>query len=175
VVPPSGVTVSPASTNAPWGSAATLTATVGSGTPPFTYTWKKGGNNVASDGNTSGLGTSALTITNLSQSAYGGTYNVAVTNAAGGTLSSSSTLNVVLLPHQVTGITVTSSNVVMAFTSSNSFDNTSGFTLQSAGAVTGPYTNTASTVFQTTGPGAFQVTAPNNGDQQLFYRLVHSN
>jgi len=173
-VAPSGAVVTPAVTNAPWGSAVTLNVSA-SGTAPLTYTWKKGGNNVVGDANTSGLGTSALTITNLSQSAYGGNYNVGVTNAAGGTLSSAGTLNVVLLPHSVTGITVTSSNVVMTFTSANSSDNTSGFTLQSAGDVTGPYTNTASSVFQTTGPGAFQVTAPNNGDQQLFYRLVHSN
>jgi hypothetical protein len=184
-VGPNTAAVVPSSTNRPWGSAVTFTASItntafagGVPTGPLTYHWKRGGVNLTDGGDISGSSSSALTITNLSQSVYGGTgplnqYTFGVTNSVGGVLSSAGTLNVDLLPHQVTGISVTPTNVVISFVSSNAFDNPSAFTLQSAGDVEGPYTNAPGTII-TTG-GGFQVTAPYTGAATLFYRLVHSN
>jgi hypothetical protein len=142
-------------------------------TLPLTYQWKKGGNNLSDNSDVSGSTSSAITIANLSQSAYGGSYNVAVTNVGGGVLSSPGTLTVSILPHAVTGISVSPSGVVISFVSSNSFDNPSAFTLQSAGIVDGPYTNAPGTI--TTTGGGFQVTSPYTGAATLFYRLNHSN
>jgi hypothetical protein len=97
-----------------------------------------------------------------------------VTNSASGVLSSSAQVTVVLQPYQFTGINYSPSGVALSLTSSNSWDTTNAFTLQSAGDVTGPYTNDTTATFSVSG-GGFSVTATNVSDTQKFYRLTHSN
>src|SRR5262249_55423592 len=143
IVPPSGATVSPAATNALWGSPVTFLLSGVIGTSPFTYQWKRGGNNLSDGPGLSGASTTALTLSNVTTTVAGAAnaYTVGVTNAAGGTISSAGILTVLVPPPNLTQVAVTSSNVTLSFTTTNGFDTTSAWTLQSAGDVTGPYTN----------------------------------
>ncbi|MBD3322484.1 MAG: hypothetical protein GF350_15385, partial [Chitinivibrionales bacterium] len=85
-VPPSGVSVSPSSSTIAVGGSQTFTASVGDGTPPFGYQWKRGTTNVGSNQST-------LTISNASP-ADAGTYTVTVTNAFGNATSNGVELTV---------------------------------------------------------------------------------
>ena len=61
--------------------------------------------------------------------------------------------------------------MVLAFSSTNIYDTTNAFILQSCGIVNGVYTNTPAT-FTTSGTGSFNVTTPQT-DPGMFYRLAH--
>src|SRR5207249_8051705 len=101
-------------------------------------------------------------------------YTVAVTNGGGGALSGNSgVLTVVLPPYSITGVSLSSSNIVMSIVSSNSFDTTNAWTLQTNSVVTGPYADDPSPTFTTTGGGNFSVTTTNISNSQMFYRLHH--
>lgn len=158
--------VVPANTTNYWGASPTFTVTATGSAP--TYQWKKNGVDIP------GATTSSLTIANCTTN-DAATYTVGVTNGTG-VLSSAGVLKV--LPPQPTftpgGASVVGLNMVLSFSSLNTADTTSEFILQSAGVVTGPYTNDPSASFTTSGPGLFQVTVPQTGNG-MFYRLVHVN
>ena len=134
-----------------------------------TYQWKTNGVNLANNSHYAGVTTSILTITNV-QLADMTTYSVAVSNPAG-TVTPSATLTVIAPPPTFSTISIAGTNVVMGFSTSNPYDNTGSFTLQSAGLVQGPYTNAPGTV--TGGSGTFQITSPQTGET-MFYRLKHN-
>jgi hypothetical protein len=166
--PPTSVVVTPAATNRPWGSPVTFTVSA-SGDTPFTYQWKRGGNNI------SGATDSAFTINAVTgaDGGAGNAYTAGVTNAIAGAISSAGILTVAVLPYTIGQNVVLSGGIVsMSFTTANSFDTSSAFVLQSCGVVDGTYTNAPGVSI--TGPtgGPFSVTAPQTA-AQMFYRLNH--
>jgi len=136
---------------------------------PTAYQWKTNGVNLANGSHYAGVTTSTLTITNA-QLVDAVTYSVAVTNAAGFVIPSA-TLTVLAPAPTFSTVSISGTNVVMGFTTPNSYDNVSSYILQSAGLVQGPYTNRSGTF--TGANGIFQVTAPQTGDT-MFYRLKHN-
>ena len=82
------IVTAPANMSVPEGSAATFTVDY-SGTPPFTYQWFS--NNVAIADGTNDI----LTLSNLTLSASGSAYSVALTNAQGFATSQAGTLTVI--------------------------------------------------------------------------------
>jgi len=168
IVPPSGAAVNPAATNRPWGAPVTFTVT-SAGDTPLTYQWKKGGNNIANATD------SSFTINAVTgnDGGAGNSYTVGVTNAIGGTLSSSGVLTVNVLPYTMSGnVVLSGGNVSMSFTTANSFDTAAAFNLLGCGVVTGPYTNVPGASITVPTGGPFNVTAPQTGDT-MFYRLTH--
>lgn len=136
---------------------------------PTAYQWKTNGVNLANNSHYAGVTTATLTITNV-QLADAVIYSVAVSNPAG-TVTPSATLTVIAPPPTFSTISIAGTNVVMAFTTPNTYDNTGSFVLQSSQVVQGPYTNTPASF--TGANGTFQVTAPQTGDT-MFYRLSHN-
>jgi hypothetical protein len=116
-----------------------------------------------------GVTTATLTITNIASSDAGFYWN-AVTNVAGFVIPPAATLTIVTPPYQFSTISNAGPSVSLSFSSSNPFDTSSAFILQSAGIVTGPYTNNPTTITGTN-PN-FLVSVPKTGDQ-MFYRLKH--
>jgi hypothetical protein len=183
ITPPSGATVSPAATNALWGSPVTFTLSSVTGTSPFTYQWKRGGNDLSDGLGISGATTTALTLSNVTTTIAGAAnaYTVGVTNAAGGSISSAGVLTVSVPPPNIATISVslTTSNVTLTFSTTNQFDNTSAWMLQSAPVVTGPFTNDPSATFSNLGGGNFSVKTAScclgssGQDGVSFYRLLH--
>ncbi len=170
--PPASATVAPAAQTNIWGSSAVFTVTTSGGDPPFTYTWKKGATNLVGAAKYSGTNTTTLTISNLTQ-ADTGSYTVGVTNVAGIT-SSAGVLTVFVPPPTIgTAPGLGGGHLSFNFTSTNGFDKTNTFTLQSSTVATGPYTNaTGSTI--TGSAGNFNVTVP-QPTNTLYYRLKHAN
>jgi hypothetical protein len=137
---------------------------------PTAYQWKTNGVNLANGSHYAGVTTGTLTITNA-QLADAVTYSVVVSNPAG-TVTPSATLTVTAPPPTFTGVSIVGTNIVMGFTSPNTFDNTGSYTLQSSVVVQGPYTNTPATF--TGGNGTFQVSTPVvASNSTMFYRLNH--
>jgi hypothetical protein len=167
-----GAAPSPASQTNLVGTAASFTVTATGATP--TYRWKKNGVNLsdgvtASGSTISGSTSSTLTIGNLTTN-DAASYTVGVTNGAG--LVSSAGVLTVVQP-SISAVSVVGPNVVLMFGSPNSvLDTTNAFTLQSAGVVTGPYTNNYTGSYTTAGASLIQVTVPRTGET-MFYRLVH--
>jgi hypothetical protein len=116
-----------------------------------------------------GVTTATLTITNLASTDVGFYWN-AVTNVAGFVIPQAATLGLVTYPYSFSTVAQVGNNISMAFTSSNPLDTASAFVLQSAGLVTGPYTNNPAAITGTN-PN-FLVSVPKIGDQ-LYYRLMH--
>ena len=166
---PSGVTVTPASRTNLWGSTATFTVTAG-GTPPFTYQWKKAGVNLTDGGNVSGSTNTTLTLSPVT-TADAASYTVGVTNGIAGVVSGAGTLKVIVPAPAFSTVTLTpdGSEAVLAFGSTNVYDTTNAFILQSSAVVQGPYTNTPATVSSN---GTFQILVPQAGGN-MFYRLLH--
>jgi hypothetical protein len=169
-VNPASVVVTPASQTNVWGSNTIFTVTA-SGTTPFTYQWKKAGVNLTNSTHIGGATGSVLSLTNIT-AADSGTYTAAVTNAGGGATANGVLVEFTPAP-QLTGVSVVGGNTVLSLTSTNGFDKTASFTLQSAGDVTGPYTNNTTGAF-TGSNGSFQITIPATGDR-MFYRVLHAN
>ncbi|HWN93701.1 MAG TPA: M36 family metallopeptidase [Methylomirabilota bacterium] len=94
---PAAITSQPASQAA--GIGVTVNFSVGvSGTPPFSYQWRRDGVNLVNGGRISGAAGSALTIANSFES-DSGLYSVTVSNAFGGAVSSNAMLTVGLIDH----------------------------------------------------------------------------
>ena len=168
--PPSGVTVTPAAQTNLWGSTATFTASA-SGTGPLSYRWKKNNVNMNNTGNVTGALTSTLTLANVTTT-DAASYTVTVTNAVGTATSSNATLTVEIPPPTMSTVSMVDTNVVLSFSSTNIYDTTNAFILQSSPVVEGPYTNTSATF--TTNNSGFEVTAPQSSTN-MFYRLLHQN
>ena len=89
VVAPSNATVTPTPQNVLVGAASvSFTVNVGTGTPPYTYVWRKDGINMVPAKTTQTLTIAPVAATDA------GAYTVVVTNAAGSTTSSAGILNV---------------------------------------------------------------------------------
>ncbi|MDD9269540.1 immunoglobulin domain-containing protein, partial [Paenibacillus sp. GCM10023248] len=86
------ITSQPVNKTVTEGQTATFSVTA-SGDAPFSYQWKKDGNELTDSGNISGATTASLSITNA-QSGDAGSYTVVVTNAAGNASSNAATLTV---------------------------------------------------------------------------------
>ncbi|HEV2329029.1 MAG TPA: immunoglobulin domain-containing protein [Verrucomicrobiae bacterium] len=140
-----------------------------SGEAAPTYQWKFNNVNLANSAHYAGVTTSTLTITNV-QLRDGGTYSVAAVNAAG-TVTPGATLTVTAPQPDITSVSRAGTNTVMSFTTTDPYDNTGSFTLQSSINVQGPYVNTTGVLVG--GSGVFQFTTPGT-NATMFYRLVHN-
>jgi hypothetical protein len=159
--------VTPASQTNLVGTTASFTVSA-TGSGPFTYRWKQNGVNLGNVGNISGSTNSILTITNVATT-NAGSYTVGVTNGAGGLVAGPGVLTVIL--PTLSSVSLVGPNVVLSYYSPNSLsDTTNAYNLQSAGVVTGPYTNTPA-AYSISG-GIVQITVPQTAGN-MFYRLVH--
>jgi hypothetical protein len=169
VSPPTVLTVAPTPQNNLWGSNTTFTVSQALGDPATSWQWKK-----ISGGATNDIGgaTTSTLVLNAVTTADAASYIVGVTNAGGGNFSTLGVLTIKVPAPKISTITSSNGNVTLSVTSTNAFDTTNSFTLQSSGVVTGPYTNDTSASF-TGSNGSFQITVPHTGDA-MFYRLIHA-
>ena len=166
IAPPAGATVAPTPQNNLWGSNTTFTASVASGTPPFTYQWKKNGINI------SGATTNPIVLASIT-AASSGSYTVGVTNAAGGTLSSAGILTNTTPAPTIGAVSAAPPGSLTApFTSTNPFDTSASFYVETSGFVTGSYAVNPAGVFSGTYPN-FQVVVPVGNNTNTFLRLRH--
>jgi hypothetical protein len=95
--------------NAVLGNTATFTVTVTGGASPFSYQWRRNGVNV-----TTGTGgtTASYTTPATVLSDNGAVFTCAVTNSAGTTISTNSTLSIELVTSRVTATRVTATELV---------------------------------------------------------------
>jgi hypothetical protein len=171
VSPPTLGGVTPLTTNVFWGQTVSLGVT-NNGTAPFTYQWKTNAVNLTNNSHYAGATNNILTITNVTR-ADATTYSVLVTNAAG-SITPAGTVTVSVPAPTVSSVSVSGGNATLSITSPNPFEKASGLTLQSAGVVTGPYTNNATGAFTGSTGGPFSITVPTGGDT-MFFRLLHAN
>jgi len=137
---------------------------------PTAYQWKTNGVNLVNGSHFAGVTTSTLTITNA-QLSDAVTYTAGVTNAAGGVTVSAALA--VIAPSPTFGtVSLVGANAFLNFTTTNPYENTNSFTLQSSVLVTGPYVNTPGTI--TGASGSFQFKVPVTTNNTMFYRLVHN-
>ena len=136
---------------------------------PFAYQWKKGGVDLVDGGNISGATTNILTLAAITR-ANEGSYTAGVTNSEGGAISSAGVLTVLVPPPTFSTVKLAGTDLVLSFTSTNIYDTTNAFILQSSPVVEGPYTNSPASFIFTN--NAFQVTVPEVGGN-MFYRLLH--
>jgi len=165
---------------AAWATSNLVTVAAGPTVPSPAYQWYFNtvsnfgtATKLANSTHYAGVTASTLWLTNMT-SADGGYYWTSVTNNVASGLSMvtpAATLSVLNPPTSITNITLSGTNIVLAFTGTNPLDTSSAFILQSAGVVTGPFTNNPAAIFSGTYP-SFQVTAPQTGDT-MFYRLLH--
>jgi hypothetical protein len=166
--PPANVVVTPANQSKLWGENASFSVTA-SGATPFTYQWKKGGVDLVDGGNISGATANILTLAAITR-ANEGSYNAGVTNLDGGSISSAGVLTVLVPPPTFSAVALAGTDLLLSFTSTNIYDTTNAFILQSSPVVEGPYTNSPASFIFTN--NAFQVTVPQVGGN-MFYRLLH--
>lgn len=141
--------------------------------PPTLYQWRFNGTNLVNNTHYAGVTSSNLFITNI-VAGDAGTYSVLVSNVAG-TVMPSAVLTVgggTGAPPTFSNLSLSNSDVVMAFNTTNPGDTIASFVLQSSPVVEGPYTNTPA-LFTGTG-GVFQVTVPQGGSN-MFYRLLRTD
>ena len=166
IAPPVGGTVAPTPQNNLWGSNTTFTASVASGTPPFTYQWKKNGINIT------GATTNPIVLASIT-AASSGSYTVGVTNSAGGTLSSAGILTNTTPAPTIGAVSAAPPGSLTApFTSTNPFDTSTSFFVETSEFVTGPYAVNPAGVFGGTYPN-FQVVVPVGDSTNTFLRLRH--
>jgi hypothetical protein len=135
------------------------------------YQWSTNSVNLTNNTHLSGATTATLTITNI-QPTDAGTYTVVVSNIFGFTVTDSATLTVVIPTSPTfTGISYNHTNATLNFSSTDIYDSTNSFILQSSTVVTGPYTNTTATV-TSSGPDVFQIILPQTNKTE-FYILMH--
>ena len=174
--PPSGAVVSPAAQTNIWGSSASFTVTVGAGTPPYGYAWKKNGTSLGSTSKYSGTNTATLVISNLTQADDSTNYTVLVTNASGSVTSTMGSLVVYVPPPTLSGISADGTTI--SFSSTNSYDTSNAFILLSSPSVSAAlntWTNASPATFSGSA-GSFQViTAPASSGSNMFYILKHVN
>jgi hypothetical protein len=148
-------------------------AVVASGNaPPTSYQWMFDGTNLVNSSHYAGVTTASLTINNVT-AADGGVYSNVIANAFS-SLTVAGTLTVNSLgvpPYEFSSITAAGTTISLAFTTANPADVPGSFVLQSAGIVTGPYTNNPAAI-SGTNPN-FLVSVPKTG-AQMFYRLKHN-
>ena len=137
---------------------------------PTAYQWKTNGVNLVNGNHFAGVTTSTLTITNA-QLSDAATYTVAVTNAAG-SVAPSATLTVNAPQPAFSSVSLVGTNALLNFTTTDPYDNSGSFTLQSSVNVQGPYANTAGTI--TGAAGSFQFKVPLTTNSTMFYRLIHN-
>jgi hypothetical protein len=138
---------------------------------PTAYQWKTNGVNLANGNHFAGVATAALTLTNA-QLADAVTYTCFVTNAAG-SVAVAATLVVSAPQPAFSNIALSGTNALLNFSTTDPFDNTGSFTLQSSGNVQGPYTNTTTATI-TGSAGSFQFKVPLTTNTTIFYRLKHN-
>jgi hypothetical protein len=151
---------------------ATFTVVATGNAPPTSYQWMFAGTNLVNSAKYAGVTTPSLTI-NGATAADAGVYSNVIANAFS-SLTVAGTLFVNsegTPPYEFSSITANATTISLAFTTANPTDAPSSFQLQSAGLVTGPYTNNPA-VITGTNPN-FLVTVPKSGTQ-LFYRLRHN-
>jgi hypothetical protein len=78
------------------GQSSAISVTV-TGTPPFSYQWRKGGTNLTNGGVYGGVLTNTLTLNSVT-TGNSGSYTVAITNSAGAITSSVTTVSIALPP-----------------------------------------------------------------------------
>lgn len=154
------------------GASATFAVAASGNAPPTGYRWMFYGTNLVNSAKYSGATSASLTISNVT-AADAGVYSNVIANAyttgvASGTLTVNSDG---VPPYQFTTITNGTSTIGLSFTTANPSDVASSFTLQSAGLVTGPYTNNPAAVTGTN-PN-FLISVPKTGDS-MYYRLRHN-
>ena len=154
------------------GSTASFTVVPTGNGPPTSYHWQTNGVNLVNGAHYAGVTTATLSVSNV-QSADVGVYSCLVSNAYTSGVAAGA-LNVFYgyAPYEFTSVTNSSTSVGLSFMSANPSDTISSYTLQSAGVVTGPYTNNFTGVFVGAYPN-FLVTVPKT-DAMLFYRLKHN-
>jgi len=96
-----------------------------------------------------------------------------VTNSGIGLLTPAANLVVLVPAPTITNTAVAGGIVRLSFASTNQYDNTNGFVLQSCGNLqpTPAWTNNPNATW-TGSAGSFQVTTPTTGNL-MFYRLHH--
>lgn len=164
------VTPPPSITNNQDANVSFTVGLAGPGTAGLLYHWSTNGVNLVNSTHIAGATANPLTLTNI-QPADANTYTIVVSNTFGSAATNSATLTVII-PTQptFTGITYVQTNANLQFTSTDIYDTTNSFTLQSSTVVTGPYTNTPATV--TFSGGVFQIVLPQTNATK-FYRLLH--
>ncbi len=93
VITPPVIIVQPSNKNVAEGASATLAVTV-IGTAPLSYRWSRDGTNLVTAPGVSGVNSATLILGNA-QLSHSGTYRVAISNAAGTTISSNAEVNVI--------------------------------------------------------------------------------
>jgi hypothetical protein len=167
------VIVAPAVTNAPVNITTNwhvnVSFSIGVSGTPSTYQWSTNGVDLTNSSHISGATSSTLTIYDIEPS-DAGAYTVLVTNAAG-VISNSATLTVIIPPSpDITDFTLNGTNASFVFTSTDIYDTTNSFTLQSSTNVTGPYTDVSTSI--TNSGDSYYITLPKGGPTE-FYRIIH--
>jgi hypothetical protein len=154
------------------GSTTNLTVIPTGNAPPTTFQWKFNGTNLINSAHYAGVTTATLWITNVTEADVG-VYSNLVVNANGSVVVAG-TLNVIsgFPPYRFLSVADQGSMVAMSFTTAGPADTASSFTLQSAGIVTGPYTNNTTGVFSGSNPD-FLVTVPKT-NMMMYFRLKHN-
>jgi len=173
---PTGGTVTPTPQVNLWGSNTTFVVGSITGTNAaaggMTFRWKKDGSNLSNGAHIAGATSDSLTI-NAITAGDTASYTVGVSNAGGGLVVGTGVLTEFTPAPGITAISTNGAGqVTMTFGTTNAFDTSTSFEIQSAGVVTGPYTNNASAVFSGSNP--FSVVGPMNGET-LFYRIHHKD
>lgn len=166
VIPP------PGDKTVTFGNTAIFTIVPSGNAPPTSYRWRTNGVDLVNGVHYGGVTTASLSISNVTV-ADAGVYSCLVSNAFG-SVEVAGTLTVIdtFQPYEFTGVTNLASTVAMGFTTTDPADTLSSFTLQSAGLVTGPYTNYPFGIFSGVNPN-FLVEVPKT-NTMLFFRLRHN-
>jgi hypothetical protein len=142
----------------------------GPGTAGLLYHWSTNGVNLVNSAHIAGATTNTLILTNI-QPADANIYTIVVSNSVGSAATNTASLAVIVPPPPTfTGIAYNQTNATLKFTSTDIYDITNSFLLQSSTVVTGLYTNTPATV--TFSGGVFQIVLPQTNATR-FYRLLH--
>jgi hypothetical protein len=153
------------------GTTTNFTVVPSGNSPPTSFQWRLYGTNIANGTHYAGVTTATLFITNITV-ADTGPYSVVVNNPFGSTIATGN-LNIPdFQPYQFSNVVDQVTSVAMSFFTASGTDTASSFTLQSAGVVTGPYTNNNTGVFSGTNPN-FLVTVPKT-NAMLYFRLKHN-
>jgi len=154
------------------GASANFAVAASGNAPPTAFQWMFYGTNLVNSAKYAGVTSASLTINNIT-AADAGVYSNVIANAytTGVALGTLTVNSLGVPPYQFTSITNGATTIGLAFTTDNPADVPASFRLQSAGLVTGPYTNNPAAITGTN-PN-FLISVPKIG-AQLFYRLQHN-